>query len=163
MRAANVSSFEDGSSASFAPPRKDHDHAHRSSPDRSGGPGLLIATGSVAPSHAANCERSLRTHYQCTATYGDGGSSEYCLRAEASIGGGLFALAEPSGDFFSCTCAPRGKAPNVEFGGAARDFACGRDEVVLAGKLTGSKLTGHGFAPNGLRSAFTCRAVETCP
>ena len=124
---------------------------------------FLITTGSPSASQAGNCELQLKKHYKCSATYSDGGSSEYCLRAEASIGGGLFALAEPSGGYFSCTCGPRGRAPNVEFGGAARDFVCGRDEIALAGKVTGSKLTGYGFDTSGMRSTFTCRAVDTCP
>lgn len=123
---------------------------------------FLATTGSLSAAHAGNCERSLKAHYKCTATYSDGGSSEYCLRAETGIGGGIFALAEPSGGFFSCTCGPRGRAPEVQFGGATRDFVCDRDDVVLAGKVTGSKLTGYGFA-SGMRSSFTCRAVETCP
>ena len=123
----------------------------------------LLTTTGLSTAHAANCERSLKANYKCSATYSDGGSSEYCLRAEAGIGGGLFALAEPSGGFFSCTCGPRGKAPDVQFGGAGRDFVCGRDEISLAGKVTGSRLTGYGFAPSGLRSTFSCRAVETCP
>lgn len=113
--------------------------------------------------HAANCERALKTHYECSATFSGGGSSEYCLRAEAGIGSGLFALAEPSGGFFFCTCAPRGAAPNVEFGGAARDFVCSRDEIALSGKVTGSKIKGFGFFDaSGMRSTFTCRAVDPC-
>jgi hypothetical protein len=124
---------------------------------------FLIAAGSLSASHAANCDRQLQKNYKCSASYSDGGSSEYCLRSEADIGGGLFALAEPSGGFFECTCGPRGKAPNVEFGGASRDFVCGRDGIVLAGKVTGSKLTGFGFGTSGPRSTFTCRAVDTCP
>lgn len=123
---------------------------------------FLIAAGSFSTSHAASCDRQLERHYKCSATYSDGGSSEYCLRAEAGIGGGVFALFEPSGGFFSCSCGPRGRAPSVEFGGAARDFACRRDEIVLAGKVTGSKITGYGLTP-GVRSTFTCRAVDTCP
>jgi len=123
---------------------------------------FLIGIGSLSVSHASSCDERLRKHYKCSATYDDGASSEYCLRAEAGNGSGVFALAEPSGDFFLCTCAPRGKAPNVEFGGGGRDFVCRRDEIVLAGKVTGIKLTGYGSAP-AVRSEFTCRAVETCP
>jgi len=117
--------------------------------------------GSFSASHAASCDVQLKKHYKCSATYSDGNSSEYCLRVEADNGGGLFALAEPSGGFFLCSCGPRGKAPNVAFGGAGRDFVCLRDEIALAGKVTGSKLTGFGFGD--LRSMFTCRAVDTCP
>lgn len=123
---------------------------------------FAIATGSFSVALASSCDQRLKQHYKCSATYDDGGSSEYCLRAEAGNGGGVFALAEPSGGFFLCTCAPKGKAPNVEFGGGSRDFVCGRDGIVLAGKVSGSKLTGYADAP-AIRSAFTCRAVEACP
>jgi len=122
---------------------------------------FLTTIGSLSASHAASCDQQLRKNYKCSATYSDGGSSEYCLRAEADNGGGVFALAEPSGGFFLCSCGPRGKAPNIELGGAGRDFVCLRDDIALAGKVTGSKLTGFGFG--GLRSTFTCRAVDTCP
>jgi hypothetical protein len=123
---------------------------------------FLTVIGSLSAAQASSCDERLKKHYKCSATYDNGGSSEYCLRAEAGNGSGIFALAEPSGDFFLCSCAPKGKAPNVEFGGGGRDFVCRRDAIVLAGKVTGIKLTGYGSAP-ALRSEFTCRAVETCP
>ena len=121
-----------------------------------------ITTGSFSASHAASCDLKFKRYYKCSATFDDGGSTEYCLRAETGFTGGVFALAEQSGGFFFCTCGPRGRAPYVEFGGASGDFICRRDEIVLAGKVSGTKLTGFGSTPD-VRSAFTCRAVETCP
>jgi hypothetical protein len=72
---------------------------------------FLITTGSLSASHASNCELRLKAHYKCSATFDDGGSSEYCLQAQAGIGGGLFTLAEQSGGFSSAPADPGARRP----------------------------------------------------
>ena len=127
----------------------------------------VLLTGGLSASHAANCELPLKAHYSCSATFSDGGSSEYCIHTNAVIpGDGQFVLDEDQSRRFFCTCEAKGKAPGVRFGASTQRFFCRGDSVALAGKVTGSKLAGQGYDTSlgsGLRSMFTCRAVAACP
>lgn len=127
----------------------------------------LLVTGDLCAAHAASCEAALQPRYKCTATFDDGGSSEYCLSGYTDArGDGQFALYELGGSSFYCTCAAKGKAPNVRFGISTRDFFCGSNATALSGRLSSTRITGQGYSIDqypGLRSSFTCQAVATCP
>lgn len=130
----------------------------------------LIATllvGSLSSAHATSCEVPLKGRYKCSGTYSDGGTSEYCIRTDViTPGDGQFALYEENAATYLCTCDGKGRAPNVKFGGSSRDFFCGSGSVILSGKVSGSRLSGYGYNTSlgsGLRSAFTCQPVATCP
>lgn len=121
------------------------------------------------PAYAANCEAPLRARYKCSGTFSDGQSGEYCIRTDVIVpGDGQFVLIEEEARRYFCTCQAKGKAPDVQFGAASRDFFCGADgaETSLAARVAGPRITGHGYnfdLSSGIRSAFTCQAVETCP
>ncbi len=127
----------------------------------------LITTASPSASYAASCEAALKPGYKCTATYEGGGSSEYCVQMQAILpGDGQFYLIEDGAVGFYCTCEAKGRAPNVRFGAASRDFFCGSGNLALSGKVSAGGISGQGYNPNfgsGLRTSFTCRAVDTCP
>jgi hypothetical protein len=128
---------------------------------------LVAALVIVAPStsHAATCEAALRSKYRCSATFDDGSSSEYCLETDLLVpDDGRFLFYEDVAGF-ACTCAPRGKAPGVKFGASAA-FICGSARAAMSGKVSGSRITGQAVDTrhsNGVRSTFTCRAVDSCP
>ena len=127
----------------------------------------LLVTVDLAAAWAASCEAALKPRYKGTATFDDGGSAEYCLTGYTDApGDGQFAVYELGGSSFYCTCAAKGKAPNVRFGTSSRDFFCGSTAVALSGKLSTTRMTGQGYSVDqypGLRSSFTCQAVATCP
>lgn len=126
----------------------------------------VLLTGSLSAAHA-NCELPLKARYKCTATYSDGGSSDYCLRPDVfTPGDGRFALIEEGGNAFYCSCDAKGRAPNVSFGASSQGFFCSGNYVAAAGKVRGSRITGQGYdtgVQDGIRSTFTCQAVDTCP
>jgi hypothetical protein len=126
---------------------------------------LLAATSTLA--RAATCELRLKSLYECSGTYSDGTSGNYCIHLDVGIpGDGKFALYEAGVPNFYCTCEAKGKAPNVRFGASSRDFFCASDFLALSATIAGGKISGHGYHASlfpGLRSSFTCRAVATCP
>mgnify|MGYP001429685596 CR=1 FL=1 len=130
----------------------------------------LVTAGNPPAAHAGNCELALKPLYKCSASYSDGGSSEYCLRTDVRApGDGQFLLVEDGGLAFSCTCEAKGRAPSIKFGASSRDFFCGGSEYqTLAGKVSATRISGQGFditTSNStlFRSIFTCQTVATCP
>jgi len=126
----------------------------------------LLITTAPAVSHAASCELAFKAAaYRCSGTFDGGGSSQFCIRPDVNApGDGVFALIENETLVFRCTCEAKGRAPNVQFGGASRGFFCLTPDTTLSGKVSGSRLTGQGYNPYaGIRSTFTCQAVAACP
>lgn len=131
---------------------------------------VSMTAGSPSASHARSCEDLIRERYKCTATYSNGDSSEFCMRTGpgSSAGDGQFAYLEDENLAYFCTCDVKGRAPNVQFGGSSRDFFCGSNgtNTAISGRISGGRITGQGYnyaLSSGLRSSFTCQAVQTCP
>jgi hypothetical protein len=123
-----------------------------------------VALVSPPAADAASCENALKAFYRCSATYDDGGTSEYCLETDlVTPGDGRFVLYVDLAGFV-CTCGARGKAPNVKYG-TTSTFVCGSQKVALTGKISGTRITGQGLSTvnsAGVRTTFTCRAVPSC-
>lgn len=125
----------------------------------------LIMTGTLSSSHAANCEAALKPRYECTATFENGGSVNYCVTVDfASRTDGEFLMVADQTYYAFCTCKTTGTTPNMHFG-AAKDFFCTEDatNTTSVGKATGNSMRGQSFNTSvGVRSVFTCQAVTAC-
>jgi hypothetical protein len=125
---------------------------------------LAISTvlGNLSASYAGNCESNLQPAYDCTATFENGSSLQYCVVAYNFVPGDGHFYLDAGGVPNYCTCGAKG----AQFG-QGKDFLCDQwtdGTAVTVGKITGNKIKGQAYdSDTASRALLTCEAVAVCP
>lgn len=131
---------------------------------------LASAAGSMDnPSGPSSRALTRLSRYYCTATFEHYAPQTYCaeMREYPPFDDGFFTFTVDQTSFHSCSYEAEGNPPNTEFG-VSTDFFCHGLNTGMAqvGRIVGNTIKGQTYGLNvvgGVRSAFTCERVATCP
>lgn len=109
------------------------------------------------------------SYYQCTGVFEKYGPRTFCaeMREQTPNSNGFFSFIEDKLLVHACTYEAKGNPPNTQFGVSTNFFCHGLNTgTAQVGQVMGKTITGQAYWLNvvgGVRSAFTCERVATCP